>query len=160
VYAGNVRQSPAGVIFTRMRGILVVLAVWFGCVGCVERTLTVRSDPPEALLYLNGTEVGRTPFTHDFTYYGWYDVEVRKEGYETLKTTGQVIAPWWQWVPFDFFAELSPIRLRDKQMLSYSLRPTSAAAVDPQKLLNRAEEMRPKLESSEHTRQPTTRAGK
>jgi hypothetical protein len=140
-----------------MRRILVLMtALWLTTSGCVERTLTVRTDPPEALLYLNGTEVGRTPFTHDFTYYGWYEVEVRKEGYETLKTTAPVIAPWWQWVPLDFFAEFSPIPIRDDQRLSYSLRPTSTAAVNPQQMLHRAETMRPKLESSEHTRKAAT----
>ncbi len=87
------------------REILIALLL-IGLSSCVERTLTVRSDPPEARLYLNGTEVGRTPFTHDFVWYGTYDVELRKEGYETLKARGPVIAPWWQWVPFDLLAEI------------------------------------------------------
>ena len=138
-----------------MRGmLLVVLAMVMA--GCVERTLTVRSDPPESLLFLNGTEVGRTPFESDFTYYGWYDVELRKEGYETLKIKGEVIAPWWQWVPFDLFAELLPLRLRDQQFLSYSLRPTTSQQVDPQNMLRHAESMQGQLESSPRTKAPST----
>jgi len=42
----------------------------------------------------------------DFTWYGRYDVEIRKDGYDTLKTPQMVKAPWWGWVPFDLFAEL------------------------------------------------------
>jgi len=136
-----------------MRAIpLALVAILLG--GCVERTLTVRSDPPESLLYLNGTEVGRTPFESDFTWYGWYDLELRKEGYETLKTRGEVIAPWWQWVPLDLIAELLP--LRDHQTLSYTLRPTTTQQVDPQNMLHHAESLQGQLESSPRTKVPST----
>ena len=151
----------SGCYLQGMRGIVltVVILIGAGAGGCVQRTLTVKSNPPEALVYLNGMEVGRTPVTRDFTWYGWYDVELRKEGFETLKTKGNVIAPWWQWVPLDLFAEALP--LRDEQWLSYTLRPTPVRAVDPQKLLDRGESMRGELESSEYTRKPgTTRPSK
>jgi hypothetical protein len=118
--------------------------------GCVRRTLTVTTDPPGALVYLNGVEAGRSPLQRDFIYYGTYDVAIRKEGYETLKTRGKVIAPWWQWVPIDLFAEALP--LHDRQTLTYTLHPVSEGAVDPQKMLARAEAMGTKLESSPHTR--------
>jgi hypothetical protein len=132
-------------------GIVGLLALTGG--GCVRRTLTVSSTPPGALVYLNGVEVGRTPVEEDFTWYGTYDVELRKEGYETLKTRGKVIAPWWQWIPFDLFAEALP--LHDRRSLSYAMQPTGTAEVDPQQMLRRAEAMRPQLESS--ARQPATR---
>jgi hypothetical protein len=122
--------------------------------GCVRRSLTVKSDPPGALVYLNGVEVGRTPMTRDFTWYGTYDVVLRKEGYETLKTEGKVIAPWWQWVPIDLFAEALP--LRDRHELSYRMRPYAAATVDPQQMLSRAEGMQKQLRSSRYTRKPAT----
>jgi hypothetical protein len=124
--------------------------------GCVRRSLTVKSDPPGALVHLNGTEVGRTPMTRDFTWYGTYDVVLRKEGYETLKTEGKVIAPWWQWIPTDLFAELLP--LHDRRELSYRMKPHVQETVDPQELLSRAERMETKLESSRYTRKPATRA--
>ena len=133
--------------------LLLLLAV---SPGCVRRTLTVTSDPPGALVYLNGVEAGRTPLEHDFVYYGTYDVALRKEGYETLKGEGKVIAPWWQWVPFDLFAEAFP--LHDRQVLSYTLHPIGPGAVDPQKMLDRGVELSKRLESSPHTRAPATRA--
>src|SRR5690349_12709672 len=62
--------------------------------GCVRRELTVTSEPAGALVYLNGLEAGRTPFTTDFTYYGNYDVQVRREGTEPLVTSKNIVAPW------------------------------------------------------------------
>ena len=85
----------------------------------------------------------------DFTWYGTYDVAVRKEGYETLKTESPVIAPWWQWVPFDFVADVLPFRLKDSHALSYKLKPTPETAVDPDRLVQRGQAMRDQLESGE-----------
>ena len=124
--------------------------------GCVTQTLTVRSNPPGALVYLNNLEVGRTPVTTDFKWYGTYDVELRREGYETLKTQGKVIAPWWQWVPFDLFAELLPMRLHDRHHLHYALKPVSTTAAEPDVMLKRSAELRGKLESSPRTKAPAT----
>jgi hypothetical protein len=115
--------------------------------GCVERTLTVRSDPPGALVFLNDQEVGRTPFSKRFLWYGTYDVQVRKEGYQTLKTQSPVIAPWWQWVPFDFVAELVPLKLEDSHAVSYTLKPLSHEHVNPDAIVDRAEDLSEQLES-------------
>src|SRR5258705_14001278 len=85
--------------------------------GCVEQTMDIQSDPPGALVYLNNQELGRTPLTRDFKWYGDYDVQVRLEGYETLKTHEKVIAPAWNWVPFDLFAQLIPANFKDHRSL-------------------------------------------
>jgi hypothetical protein len=125
--------------------------------GCVQRTMRVESDPPGALVYMNYQEVGRTPFERDFTWYGTYDVQVRQEGYEPLKTRTPVIAPWWQWPPFDLFAEFVP-GLRDERTIRYTLKPATTQPVEAEQILGRAEQLRGKLESSAYykTRVPTT----
>jgi PEGA domain len=134
--------------------LLPVLAVFF-LWGCgVQREMVFTSDPPNALVYLNGDEIGRTPVEHDFLWYGKYDVVVRKEGYVTARTTTNVEAPWWQWVPFDFFAELMPVRLRDKQLFTYSLLPGPTQPADSDLMLENAAEYRAKLEGA-GTTQPT-----
>ncbi len=117
--------------------------------GCVQRTITVRSDPPGALVYMNDQEIGRTPVTRNFLWYGTYDVELRMPGYESVKTTTPVIAPWWQWVPMDFFAETLP--LRDNHDLTYAMHRPSAVQEDPQLLARRGEELRGELRSSQRT---------
>ncbi|HEV2292393.1 MAG TPA: PEGA domain-containing protein [Tepidisphaeraceae bacterium] len=132
----------------------VLLALVLAMGGCVQRQLTVTTNPPGALVHLNGQEFGRTPVTRDFTWYGTYDVTLRRDGYETKKTTGKVIAPWWQWVPFDLFAELLP--LTDRRTLHYTLQPSTDEAADPQRMLDRAEALRGQLQSTSNTRQPTT----
>lgn len=124
--------------------------------GCVQRTVTVRSDPPGALVYLNDQEIGRTPVTRQFLWYGTYDVELRMAGFESKKTTAAVIAPWWQWVPIDFVAEFLP--LQDHHDLSFSLSPPQSQDVDPQALAESGQELQEQLESTRRsTTRPTTR---
>ncbi len=142
------------VVAIRALGALVA----FTCLGgCVQRTMRVESDPPGALVYMNFQEVGRTPFERDFTWYGTYDVQVRHEGYEPLKTRTPVIAPWWQWPPSDLFAEFIP-GLRDERTIRYTLKPATTQPVEPEEILGRAERLRGKLESSAYykDRAPTT----
>lgn len=125
-------------------------------VGCVERKLTVTSEPDGALVFLNNQEVGRTPLTRDFTWYGNYDVQLRKEGYQTLKTEHMLWAPWWQWIPFDLAADVMPFWFTDRREMSFKMEPATQEAADPQVMLSRATEMQTQLQSSEFTRQPTT----
>src|SRR5690242_17372660 len=101
--------------------LLSLVSMVGGAGGCVERTLTVKTEPPGAVVSLNGVEVGRSPVQRDFTWYGVYDVALRKEGYEFKRTRGKVIAPWWQWPPIDFFAEFFPFS--DHQTLHFTMQP-------------------------------------
>lgn len=114
--------------------------------GCVQRSISVDTQPQGALVYLNGEESGRTPFTRDFTWYGTYDVVVRAEGYETLRTRQPVIAPWWQWPPFDLIAELFPAK--DQRSYTYTLTPAADSAIDVDAILARSGELQGKLQSS------------
>jgi hypothetical protein len=119
--------------------------------------MTIKSDPPGALVYFNDQELGRTPFKRDFIWYGDYQVEVRKEGYHALKTHQGIKGPWWQIVPIDLFAELIPAKLTDHHELSYQLKPLDETAVNSEELVTRAEELRGQLRSSQYTRKPATR---
>ena len=115
--------------------------------GCgVQRTLVLESEPPGALVYLNGEEVARTPAEVPLNWYGRYDVAVRKEGFETLQTERLVLAPWWQWPPIDLAAELLPIPLHDRRRLSFELIP---AAASNEGLLDRSEALRARVISEQ-----------
>jgi hypothetical protein len=59
-----------------------------------------------ARVILNDREIGRTPATVEFTWYGDYDVIFRKDGFTTLKTHVQLDRPLYQYFPLDLFAEL------------------------------------------------------
>jgi len=140
-------------------GAIAALAVFAGC-GKVTRQLQINSDPAGALVYLNGEEVGRTPCTVDFTWYGRYDLAVRREGYSALIGTQNVVAPWWQWIPLDLVADVTPGHKVDKRYYFYVLEPLPTQGVDAEVLIDRAHSMRPMLESGEFTRKavivPTT----
>jgi hypothetical protein len=138
------------------RRMLLLLATPLLTVGCVQRTMTINSDPPGAVVVMNDQELGRTPLTKGFTWYGTYDVQVRMEGYETLSKKEPVIAPVWQWPPFDLAAELWPGHLKDERHLLYTLKPVATTQVSPQTMLARSAELQSKLESSQYTKFPTT----
>lgn len=143
-----------------MRALLCLLptACCLLLTGCVEQTMDIQSDPPGALVSLNDQELGRTPMTRDFKWYGDYDVQLRLEGYETLKTHQKVIAPAWNWVPFDLLAQLLPFTFKDHRSLTYALKPLDPTKDEPNGLLSRAEDLKGQLQISEYTRVPTPRA--
>lgn len=125
--------------------------------GCVQRELTITTEPPGAIVYLNDVEVGRTPVTRPFVFYGTYDVVVRKEGYETLKTQHLVLAPWWQWVPIDLVAEVLP--LTDRQSMAFTLKAQTAEPANPAEMLQRAAELRAKFTTTQPTTIPIAGSG-
>lgn len=133
----------------------VILILFASLVGCAtKRTITINTEPEGALVYLNDQEVGRTPLTRDFTRYGTYDVQIRKEGYETLDTTTQVVAPPWYWPPFDLFSEL--IGVTDHRDRTFKLEPASTQPADQTIMISRALDLQSKLESSEFSKKPAT----
>ena len=119
----------------------LALAVVVALSGCVRRTMTITTEPPHALVFLNDQEVGRSTVTTDFIWYGDYDVIIRQEGYKTLKTHWPIKAPWYQAVPIDFFAEvLWPGQLHDEHSRHFTLEP--AEAPTQEELISRAMETR------------------
>jgi hypothetical protein len=60
--------------------LIAVLACASLLAGCLERTITITSDPTGALVHLNDAEVGRTPVTVPFTFYGNYTVRLEHPG--------------------------------------------------------------------------------
>lgn len=111
--------------------------------GCVRRTVTITSDPPGTLVWLNDREIGRTPVDVDFVFYGHYDVRLEREGYEPRMTSAVVRPPWWDNIPLDFFAEIAPFDLHSSTMWHFNMEPLND---DPDALLERAREMRSRAE--------------
>jgi len=101
-------------------GLLCVLCCLL-VTGCVHRSLTIRTEPPGALVYVNDELKGESPVTYDFTWYGWYRVILRKDGFERLEDRRLLRAPPHLWIPFDLAMEVLPIR--DDRTWSYTLAP-------------------------------------
>lgn len=109
--------------------------------GCVSRRMTIVSDPPGALVLLEGRQLGYTPVSVDFTYYGTRELTLVKDGYETLTVRQPVVAPWYQAPVVEFFADnLKPGHKTDRHQFRYSLQP--ARIVPDQELLQRGEMLR------------------
>jgi len=121
--------------------ILVIAAGVLPVGGCIERTVTVNTEPQGATVFLNDQEVGQSPVTVPFTWYGDYDVIVRKNGYKTLRTNHRLHAPWCQLPGIDLFSEcLIPFTVRDRQVMpTFMLEEQSFPTRDD--LLLNAEEM-------------------
>ncbi|MDP3723534.1 MAG: PEGA domain-containing protein [Candidatus Omnitrophota bacterium] len=92
--------------------------------GCVRRSLTIRTEPPGAFVYVNDELKGQSPVTYDFLWYGWHRVMLRREGYERLEDRRRLDAPPHLWIPFDLVMELLPLQIIDTRVLSYTLTPT------------------------------------
>jgi hypothetical protein len=112
-------------------GLLLLLVFCFlFLIGCVERQLTINTVPQAALVELNDEQIGASPVTVTFNWYGDYNVRISKEGYETLSTHRRLKGPWYDMFPFDFFAQiLNPKKIVDKYEWTFEL--------EPQKEINR-----------------------
>lgn len=130
--------------WTRLIARMLLAASAAGCllpVGCVSRRMTICSDPPGALVMLEGRELGYTPVSVDFTYYGTREFTLVKDGYETLTVKQPVAKPWYQYAGVDFFADnLTPGHVTDRHQFRYALTP---ARIVPNDILRqRGEQLR------------------
>lgn len=109
--------------------------------GCVQRRLTVRTNPPGARVYVDNHEIGTTPVSASFIYYGKRDIRIVKDGYETQTFLQPVPAPWWQCPPLDFITEnVIPWEIRDHRVVDRQLAPQMV--VPTEELLARAQQLR------------------
>jgi hypothetical protein len=120
---------------------VLVLAIAATLPACVQRRMTIRSNPPGAQVYVDNQEIGRTPVSTDYIYYGRRDIRLVKDGYETLTVKQSVWAPWYEWPGLAFISEnFWPFEIRDERTFEYQMQP--AMVVPSQTLLARAEELR------------------
>lgn len=102
----------------------------FGLSGCLKRTISITTEPEGALVWLNDVEVGRTPLETDFTFYGTYDVRIRREGYEPIATSAKAAAPPHEWPGADLVSEAIPARIHNVVRWHWVLTPRQEATMD------------------------------
>lgn len=115
--------------------------------GCLERTVTITSEPPGAIVVLNDEEIGRTPVETGFRYFGVYDVRLQHDGYEPLVTEKEAVAPLWEYPGFDLLAIAAPWRVKTHLEWHFDLEPlpepgTAEADRAEQELFDRARSLR------------------
>jgi hypothetical protein len=121
-------------------GSLLIALFTFG--GCVERTMKIDSHPQGARVFVNDEEVDVTPAKFSFLWYGDYDIMLRKDGFETLKTHYRVAPPWYEYPPIDLIAEcFIPGTIKDEHVLpTYELQPATVPPIG--EVVERAVELR------------------
>ena len=135
---------------------LALIAVIFVSAGCVTRTITVRTNPSNASVYLDGKLVGESPVTIPFTYYGTRKIMIeRRDDEEKLtheRTTSfeKIKAPVYEIFPLDFVSELVwPRELKDEHVFTYDLvelEPLTTKELQKRALEN-ADELRQRINS-------------
>lgn len=128
----------------KITAIAVLGALALFVTGCgTTRTITVTSEPSGALVYLNDEEVGRTPVTVPFQFYGTYDVRLEAEGYKPLWTTHEAAAPFWEYPGPDLVGEA----LGGKSELQWNFILEPLAPGEEDTLIDRSRQMRALLKS-------------
>jgi hypothetical protein len=125
----------------RTLNILLLFALLMPATGCVRRRFNVRTNPPGALVYVDNQQIGTTPCSVDFTYYGTREIRLIKPGYETLTVNQPIPTPWYEYPPLDFVSEnLVTMKIRDNRTVTYDLAPQ--VIVPTQQLVDRASQLR------------------
>ncbi|MDB5389972.1 MAG: hypothetical protein JWM11_5618 [Planctomycetaceae bacterium] len=119
----------------------VVTLLQTGCSQNMHRRMTIKSDPPGALVLLEGEEVGYTPVGIDFTHYGTREITLIKDGYETVTAMQKIRSPWYQTMPLDLITDnFSPVRIKDNTEYTFTLNRQEIVSND--QLLQRAKGLR------------------
>ncbi len=131
---------------------LILVIVLFLSAGCVTRTITIRTNPSNALVYVDNELVGESPVEIPFTYYGTRKITIEKRDadgrliYERKTVLEKIKRPVYEMFPLDFFSEnLWPFGIQDNHILNYDL-----AELKP---LSRKEQQKRVIENAEELRQ-------
>lgn len=148
----NARRTSPVLDLCRL-GLLAAVVCCAATAGCVQRRLTIRSNPPGALVIIDQWNIGITPCSTDYIYYGKRHIQLIRDGYETLDDDRWIWPPWYEIPPIDFVSEnFIPKELRDERIIDYQLTPQKVASTE--QLLGRAENLRQstRLESAAPSR--------
>lgn len=123
------------------RWIIVPLLLSVFATGCVRRRLTVRTNPPGAMVYVDRQAIGPSPASTSLTYYGTRHIEVVGDGYRTEKILRTINPPWYQIPPLDFIAEtLWPWEIRDQRVVDITM--VAETPTPSEELIARGDQLR------------------
>lgn len=123
------------------RLLLVLIVICTTQSGCLRRRMTIRTNPPGAVAFVDSQRIGVTPVSASFTYYGTRTIQLFKDGFEPLTVKQRFSVPWYEYPPLDFVVEnLWPREIRDERVVDFEMVPQQIVPND--ELLGRAEMLR------------------
>jgi hypothetical protein len=103
--------------------------------------MTIRTSPPGAQVFVDDQEIGTTPCSASYVYYGTRKITIMKDGFRTETIYQRFNPPWYEWPGLDFVSEnLWPWEIRDERVADLALVPEEI--VPQQKLVERAQALR------------------
>ena len=125
---------------------LLLLAV-LPLAGCVDRLISLRSEPSGADVYVDGEKRGQTPLDVPYLWYGTREILLEKRGYREIRERVALNPPWWQYPGLDFVTEvLLPFTITDREEFSFTLERAPLSREEIDGVLRRAEETRARAE--------------
>ena len=125
---------------------ILLVAALLALTACqAQRTLVVTSQPPGALVRVDGIDYGATPVEIPFLYYGTRRVSLNLDGYLSYSEVIKMQPPWYGFFPIDFFSEiLLPVGWKDRHEVNAVLKLGEGTIPAPElaDVLERAEELR------------------
>lgn len=131
---------------------LALISAMISLPGCVQRTIRVTSSPPGARVLLNDQEIGVTPVETRFTFYGGYDVQLIKPGYEHVHELRQAKAPLHEYPVIDLGATAAPADISHTVEWHFDLTPVPESIDEEsarEDLLGRAADLRERARTSD-----------
>ena len=101
-----------------MTRINIILIFCILICGCVERKITITTDPPGAFVWLDGKKIGKTPLETPFIFHGTREITLQKKGYEIQSNMEPISIPWFQLFPIDFFTEFCGPEISNSKFLN------------------------------------------
>ncbi|MFQ5862809.1 MAG: PEGA domain-containing protein [Candidatus Brocadiales bacterium] len=124
----------------------------------MTRTLTIRTDPPGAQVFVDDELIGESPVEMEFVHYGVRKIVIEKRDYdgklvyERETVYARISPPYYQVFPIDFFTDVVvPIDIKDERVLRFKLRQKKFRPLGEKRdeLLKEAEELRDKAFATE-----------
>lgn len=120
---------------------LSILVAFVAAVGCVDRRFVVETNVPGAQVTVDGVPIGPSPADAEWEYAGNKRFRAVAPGYEPLDQVVNFRPKWYNYPPFDFFAEvLWPLRIEDVRRVRLTLQPRQPVNRDA--LLQSADQLR------------------
>ena len=111
--------------------------------GCVDRLMSVRSEPAGAEVWVDGVKVGETPCEIRYTWYGTREIVLEKRGYREVREQVSLQGPWWQYPVLDFVTDVViPVTITDRTELAYTLERAPTTQEELLEVRARADELR------------------